>query len=173
MREFAEHSLEVFNDAKPVQQAIRRYPEPRRRAIGEEITRLLAANFIWEIKIATWLANPVLVAKKNTDKLRMCIDYTSLNMYCPKDWLPLPRLDQIIDSTAGCERLCFLDAYSGYNQILMKKEDKGKTAFITPWGCYCYRVMSFGLKKRTSHVPTDDAELPKGANQEKCQSIRR
>ena len=73
-REFAEHSLEVFKDAKPVQQAVRRYSEPRRRAIGEEVTRLLAANFIREIKIATWLANPVLVAKKNKDKLRMCIN---------------------------------------------------------------------------------------------------
>ena len=107
---------------------------------------MLAANFILEIKIATWLANPVLVSKKNTYKLRMCIDYTSLNKSCPKDWFPLPQIDQIIDSTAGCERLCFLDAYSGYNQILMKKEDEEKTAFITPWGCYCYRVMSFGLK---------------------------
>ena len=47
---------------------------------------------------------------------------------------------------AGCERLCFLDAYSGYNQILMKKEDKERTTFITPWGCNCYQVMSFGLK---------------------------
>ena len=92
-REFAEHSLEVFKDAKPVQQAIRRYSELRRRAIGEEVTRLLAANFIREIKIATWLANPVLVAKKNTYKLRMCIDYTSLNRYCPKDWFLLPRID--------------------------------------------------------------------------------
>ena len=102
-REFAEQSLEVFKDAKPVQQAIRRYSEPRRRAIGEEVTRLLAANFIREIKIATWLTNRVLVAKKNTDALRMCIDYTSLNKHCPKDWFPLPQIDEIIDPTAGCE----------------------------------------------------------------------
>ena len=102
-RKFAQHALQIYKDAKPVQQAIRCYSEPRHRAIGEEITRLLAANFIREIKIATWLANPVLVAKKNTDKLRMCIDYTSLNKYCPKDWFPLPRIDQIIDSTSGCE----------------------------------------------------------------------
>ena len=88
----------------------------------------------------------MLVAKKNTDKLRMCIDYTSLNKHCPKDWFPLPRIDQIIDSTAGCERLSFLDAYSGYNQILMKKEDEEKTAFVTPFGIYCYTTMSFGLK---------------------------
>jgi hypothetical protein len=142
-REFAEHVLEVFKDAKPVQQAIRRYSEPRRRAIGEEITRLLAANFIWEIKIETWLANLVLVDK---NKLGMCIDFTSLNKFYPKDWFPLPHIDLIIDSTTGCERLCFLDAYSGYNQILMKKEDEEKTAFITPWGCCCYRTMPFGLK---------------------------
>ncbi|KAK1694987.1 hypothetical protein QYE76_011684 [Lolium multiflorum] len=56
------------------------------------------------------------------------------------------RIDQIIDSTAGCERLSFLDAYSGYNQIRLKEDDEAKTAFITPYGVFCYRTMPFGLK---------------------------
>jgi hypothetical protein len=76
----------------------------------------------------------------------VCVDYTSLNKHCPKDPFPLLRIDQIIDSTAGCARLSFLDAYSGYNQIKLKKEDKEKTAFITPYGVFCYQVMPFGLK---------------------------
>jgi hypothetical protein len=76
----------------------------------------------------------------------VCVDYTSLNKYCPKDPFPLPRIDQIIDSTAGCTRLSFLDAYSGYNQIKLKKEDKEKIAFITPYGVFCYQVKPFGLK---------------------------
>jgi hypothetical protein len=76
----------------------------------------------------------------------VCVDYTSLNKHCPKDLFPLPRIDQIIDSTVGCARLSFLDAYSGYNQIKLKKEDEEKTAFITPYGVFCYQVMSFGLK---------------------------
>jgi hypothetical protein len=76
----------------------------------------------------------------------VCIDYTSLNKHCPKDPFPLPRIDQIIDSTAGYARLSFLDAYSGYNQIKLKKEDEEKTAFITPYGVFCYQVMPFGLK---------------------------
>jgi hypothetical protein len=76
----------------------------------------------------------------------VCVDYTSLNKHCPKDPFPLPRIDQIIDSIAGCARLSFLDAYSGYNQIKLKKEDEEKTAFITPYGVFCYQVMPFGLK---------------------------
>jgi hypothetical protein len=76
----------------------------------------------------------------------VCVDYTSLNKHCPKDPFPLPRIDQIIDSTAGCARLSFLDAYSGYNQIKLKKEDEEKTAFITPYSVFCYQVMPFGLK---------------------------
>jgi hypothetical protein len=76
----------------------------------------------------------------------VCVDYTSLNKHCPKDPFPLPRIDQIIDSTAGCTRLSFLDAYSGYNQIKLKKEDEEKTAFITPYDVFCYQVMPFGLK---------------------------
>jgi hypothetical protein len=59
----------------------------------------------------------------------------------------LPRIDQVIDSTTGCDLLCFLDCYSGYHQIAIKEEDQEKTAFITPFGAYCYTTMSFGLKK--------------------------
>jgi hypothetical protein len=58
----------------------------------------------------------------------------------------LPRIDQVIDSTAGCDLLCFLDCYSGYHQIAIKEKDKEKTAFITPFGAYCYTTMLFGLK---------------------------
>jgi hypothetical protein len=76
----------------------------------------------------------------------MCVDYTDLNKHCPKDPFGLPRIDQVIDSTAGCNLLCFLDCYSGYHQIAIKEEDQEKTAFITPFGAYCYTTMSFGLK---------------------------
>jgi hypothetical protein len=76
----------------------------------------------------------------------MCVDYTDLNKHCPKDPFGLPRIDQVIDSTAGCDLLCFLDCYSGYHQIAIKEEDQEKTVFITPFGAYCYTTMSFGLK---------------------------
>jgi hypothetical protein len=103
-------------------------------------------GFIREIKASTWVSNPGIVPKKNTDVRRVCVDYTSLNKHCPKDPFPLPRIDQIIDSTAGCARLSFLDAYLGYNQIKLKKEDEEKTPFITPYNVFCYQVMPFGLK---------------------------
>jgi hypothetical protein len=91
------------------------------------------------------LANPVLVKTKNK-KWRMCVDYTSLNKACPNDPFPLPRIDQVVDSTAGCETLCFLDAYSGYHQIAMCIADQLATSFITMLGVYCYEMMPFGLK---------------------------
>ena len=112
--EFAEHKLHVWSDMKPVRQPLRRLSEEKRRVVGEEIARLLAAGFIMEVFFPEWLANPVLVLKKNK-QWRMCIDYTSLNKACPKDPFALPRIDQVIDSTAGCELLSFLDAYSGYH----------------------------------------------------------
>jgi hypothetical protein len=76
----------------------------------------------------------------------MCVDYTGLNKACPKVPYPLPRIDQIVDSTAGCETLSFLDAYSGYHQIKMKESDQLTTSFITPFGMYCYTTMPFGLR---------------------------
>jgi hypothetical protein len=99
----------------------------------------------------TWLANPVLVKKKN-GKWRMCVDYTSLNRACPKVPFPLPRIDQIVDSTARCELLCFLDAYSGYHQIKMKESDQLTTSFITTFGMYYYVTMPFGLEMRALHT---------------------
>jgi hypothetical protein len=76
----------------------------------------------------------------------MCVDYTDLNKHCPKDLFGLPRIDQVVDSTAGCVLLYFLDCYSGYHQITLKEEDQIKTTFITPFGTYAYKTMSFGLK---------------------------
>ena len=76
----------------------------------------------------------------------MCVDYTDLNKACPKDEYPLPRIDQIVDSTFKCKLLCFLDAYSGYHQISMCIDDEKKTAFVTPFGVYCYIKMPFDLK---------------------------
>jgi hypothetical protein len=76
----------------------------------------------------------------------MCVDYTNLNKVCPKDPFPLPRIDQVVDSTAGCETLYFLDAYSRYHQIAMCIADQLATSFITPFGAYCYQTMPFGLK---------------------------
>ena len=98
-----------------------------------------------EVFFPEWLANPVLVLKKNK-QWRMCIDYTSLNKACPKDPFALPRIGQVIDSTPGCELLSFLDAYSGYHQIKLNPADRLKTAFITPFGAFCYLTMTFGLR---------------------------
>ena len=86
------------------------------------------------------------MVKKANEKWRMCVDFTDLNQDCPKDSFPLPRIDQLVDLTAGHKLLTFMDAFSGYNQILMTEEDQEKTAFVTSQGLYCYRVMSFGLK---------------------------
>jgi hypothetical protein len=144
-REVAAHSLDILPHSRAVQQWLRRFNEERRRAIGEELRKLLEAGLIKEVFHPTWLANPVLVKKKN-GKWQMSVDYTSLNKACPKVPFPLPRIDQIVDSTAGCELLCFLDTYSGYHQVKMMEYDQLATSFITPFGMYCYMTMSFGLR---------------------------
>ena len=111
----------------------------------DEVNILLAANFIREVHYLEWLANVVMVMKEN-GKWRMYVDFTDLNKACPKDSFPLPRIDQLVDSTAGHKLLTFMDAFSRYNQIQMAEEDQEKTAFITSQGLYYYRVMPFRLK---------------------------
>jgi hypothetical protein len=76
----------------------------------------------------------------------MCFDYTGLNKACPKDHFPLHRIDQVVDSTIGCELLSFLDAYLSYQQIAIKERDQHATSFITPFGLFYYITMPFSLK---------------------------
>jgi hypothetical protein len=140
-REEAEHSLDLDKKAKPVKQRLRRFAQDRKEAIRLEITRLLAAGFIREVAHLDWLANPVLVKKKNGE-WRMCVDYTDLNKHFPKDPFPLPRIDQVVDSTAGCVLLSFLDCYSGYHHIALKGSQE------------CWR-----------HLPEGHPEMPLGADQ--------
>jgi len=92
LREVTEHALHVALSLKPTKQCLHHFDDERHRAIGEEITKLLAAGFIKEVYHSDCLANPVLVKKKN-GKLRMCVDYTGLNKACPKDHFHLPHID--------------------------------------------------------------------------------
>jgi hypothetical protein len=145
-RELIEHALNVDPKATPKLQHLRHFVDDRQDAIKKELDKLLAAGFIREVFHPEWLANPILVRKKNSNEWRMCVDYTDLNKHCPKDPFGLPRMEQVIDSTEDCDLLCFLDCYSGYHQIAIKEEDQEKTAFITPFGAYYYTTMSSGLK---------------------------
>ncbi|KAL2457009.1 Uncharacterized protein Adt_46516 [Abeliophyllum distichum] len=92
-----------------------------------------------------WVSNLALV-RKSTKRWRVCIDFSDLNQACPKDSFPLPRIDQLVDATAGHKLLSFMDAYSGYNQIPMFAGNEDHTSFITDLGLYCYRMMPFDLK---------------------------
>ncbi|PKA58761.1 RNA-directed DNA polymerase like [Apostasia shenzhenica] len=80
----------------------------------------------------------------------MCVDFRTLNQACPKDTYPLSCIDTMVDHTFRYEVMSFLDAFSGYHQILMAKKDEEKTAFITDFGTYCYNVMPFGLKNASA-----------------------
>ncbi|CAL8155126.1 unnamed protein product [Prunus armeniaca] len=140
------HRLHVNLDSIPVAQKRRNFAPKRVAIIEVEINKLLVAGFIEEVFYLEWLANVVLVAKKDQVKWRVCVDYTNLNRACPKDNFPLPRIDQLIDSTSSNQLLSFMNASTGYNQIMMHKDDKAKTSFIMEKGTYCYKVMPFGLK---------------------------
>ena len=138
------HKLNVSPSFKPVKQK-RSFALERQKAINEEVDKLLQAGAIREVEYPEWLPKVVLVKKAN-GKWRLCIDFTDVNRACPKDSFPLPRIDLIVDATAGHEILSFMDAFSGYNQISMDPDDQEKNSFVTGQGTYFYRVIPFGLK---------------------------
>jgi hypothetical protein len=139
------HGLNIDPFIRPIKQKKRVFAPDKNQAIFDEVEKLLTAGFIREVYYPDWLANVVMVKKPN-GKWRMCVDFTDLNKACPKDSFPLPLIDQLVDSTAGHKLLTFMDAFSGYNQIMMDDVDQEKTSFITSKGLFCYKVMSFGLK---------------------------
>jgi len=145
-KELIEHSLNVNPTTTPKKQRLRRFSAEKREAIKKELAKLLTVGFIKEVYHPEWLGNTILVIKKNNNEWRMCGDYTDLNKHCPKDPFGLPRINQVINSTAGCVLFFFLDCYSGYHLIALKEEVQIKTTFITPFGAYAYKTMSFGLK---------------------------
>jgi hypothetical protein len=89
--------IEGLPQARPIRQKLRRFTPDKREAIHAELARLVAAGFIREVLHPEWLANPVLVLKKNKVDWRMCVDYTDLNKHGPKDPFGLPRIDQVVD----------------------------------------------------------------------------
>ena len=139
------HRLNVSLSFKSAKKKRRSFALERQKVINEEVSKLLRVDAIREVDYPEWLANFVLV-KKSNDKWRLCIDFTDINRACPKDNFPLPRIDLIVDATAGHELLNFMDAFSGYNQISMDRSDQEKTSFVTGQGTYCYLVMPFELK---------------------------
>ncbi|XP_071913979.1 uncharacterized protein [Coffea arabica] len=147
--ELAAHRLHVDPNVQLVKQKKRNFAPERKKVVKSEVSKLLEAKIVKEVYYPTWLANPVLV-KKEERAWRMCVDFTDLNKACPKDCYPLPRIDQLVDSTSGYEIFCFLDAFKGYHQIALDEEDQKKTSFITEEGTYCYVTMPFGLKNASA-----------------------
>ncbi|GJT34460.1 reverse transcriptase domain-containing protein [Tanacetum coccineum] len=144
-RNIAEHRLNIREGYSPVRQKKRGQAPERNKVIQEEVEKLVDAGIMKEVHYHSWLSNPVMV-KKHDGTWRMCVDFKDLNNACPKDCYPLPEIDWKVESLCGYSFKCFLDAYKGYHQIKMAKEDEEKTAFITSQGIFCYSKMPFGLK---------------------------
>ncbi|CAM8910650.1 unnamed protein product [Rhodiola kirilowii] len=130
--------------------------------VQKEIQKLLDADVIYPISDSQWVS-PVHVDPKKTwitveknvvgemvttrvkNRWRMCIDYRKLNVVTRKDHFPLSFIDQMLDRLAGKPYFCFLDGFSGYNQIPIAPDDQEKITFTCPFGTFAFRRMSFGL----------------------------
>ena len=143
--EFIVHRLNVDPSFPPKKQKPRRSAKEHVKAIKMEVNRLKEARAIKEVFFPEWLANTVVVRKKN-GKLRVCVDFTDLNRACLKDLFPMPKIDQLVDATYRHLRISFLDTFQGYHQIALDIEDQEKTTFISPNANYHHTMMPFGLK---------------------------
>ena len=147
--DFICHHLNVNPSITPKKQSPRCPSREHAEAIREEVTKLKRVGAIKEVFYPEWLANTVVV-KNKSEKWRVCVNFTDLNKACPKDPFPIPRIDQLVDATAGHPRMSFLNSFQCYHQIPLALEDQEKTAFVTPTRNYHYKVMPFGLKNAGS-----------------------
>ena len=147
--DFICHHLNVNPSIAPRKQPPRRSSKDHYEAVKDNVTKLKRVGAIKEVFYSEWLANTVVVKKKN-GKWRACVNFTDLNKACTKDPFPLPQIDQLVNAMVGHPRMSFLDAFQGYHQIPLAFDDQEKTSFVTPIGNYHYKVMPFGLKNAGS-----------------------
>ncbi|GJV44877.1 reverse transcriptase domain-containing protein [Tanacetum coccineum] len=150
-----DYSTRMHNGFRARGAAARNQPSYRRKDSGGDPPRISGTNYSDSLHLDKRraegsvrfdkLSNPVMI-KKHNDSWRMCVDFKDLNKACPKDGYPLPEIDWKVESLCGYPFKCFLDAYKGYHQIQMAKEDEKRTAFITSQGIFYYSKMPFGLK---------------------------
>ncbi|KAL0414912.1 UNVERIFIED_CONTAM: Transposon Ty3-G Gag-Pol polyprotein [Sesamum radiatum] len=143
------HHLNLDPAIRPIKQKKRHFGPEKDKIIQREVNKLLRTGHIREIQFQEWLSNVVLVPKLGA-KWRMCIDFRDLNKASPKDYYPLPGIDQLVDSMSGCELLKMMDASQGYHQITLALKDHKRVSFITSDGTLCYVAMPFGLKNAGS-----------------------
>jgi hypothetical protein len=144
-RDIIEHTLETDEKVVPKMQKLWKMSQEKVKTVQAEVQRLHDTKVIREVKYQVWLANIVPVKKKN-GKWRMCVDFIDLIKACKMGDFPLERVHKIVDDAANSEMLSLLDMFSGYHQIRVRREDEGKTSFITPFETFCFVRMLEGLK---------------------------
>jgi hypothetical protein len=147
-REIVERQLPIKSGLRPFKQKPRTFRPDLLPRMKDKIHRLLEANFIRPYKYTEWVSNIMPVEKKESGKLRVCIDFCNLNRATPKYDYHMPIADTLINNASGNRIISFLDGSAGYNQIFMAEEDVSETTFICPGfiGLFEWGVMTFGLK---------------------------
>ena len=147
--DFICHQSNVSLGVVPRRQPPRCSSRENVEVVKEEVNKLKYTGAIKEAFYPEWLANTVVVKKKN-GKCRVCVDSMDLNKVCSKDPLLVPWIDQLVDAMVRHPRISFLDAFQGYHQIPLALSNQEKTTFQTPTRNYHYRVMPFVLKNAGS-----------------------
>ncbi len=137
-----EHHIRM-TDEKPFRERSRRLAPADIDDVRQHLQDLLKAGIIKESR--SQYASPIVIARKKTGRIRMCIDYRTLNQRTTPDQYTTPRIDDALDCLTGSQWFSVLDLRSGYYQIAMAEEDKEKTAFICPLGFFQFERMPQGI----------------------------
>ena len=137
-----EHEIHLTSDV-PIKLPYRHIPPKCMAEVKAHIKGLLEQGVIEE-SVSPYAA-PVVLVRKKDHSLRLCVDYRRLNEVTVKDAFPLPRIQDTLDALAGAQYFSSFDLAAGYHQIKVRKEDRAKTGFVTPFGHYQYVRCPMGL----------------------------
>ena len=133
----------LTTDDIPARQRPYRVPESMQNVVKSELDSMLANDIIEPANSP--YASPIVLVRKADNTWRFCVDYRHLNAKTVFDATPMPRVDELIDKVGGAKFITTIDLSKGYWQIKLAEEAKKKSAFVTPFGSFRFKVMPFGM----------------------------
>jgi hypothetical protein len=156
-----QHAIPIKEGIKLVRKKQRPINPTLEATVEKELEKLLKVGIIFLVKYSKWVSNLVLI-RKTTGQIRLCVNFRGLNRASIKYHFPLPNMEMILQQASGSQMMFSLDDFFGYNQMKVKRIDKYKTTFITRWGTFAYERMPFGLSnagatfQRAMQIDFDD-----------------